>query len=194
MIEINLLSEESRQKRIKLGHFDPSLLKYLIPIAGAILIIINIYFIWVSLSYNSRLSAVEKKWNSLEKQRKEVEEFRKTGIALNSKEELINKINDQRILFSQKLNRLSMDLPSGVWFSELDMSKNKFELRGSAVSVKKDEISLINAFLEKLKQDEDFFKDFSSISIDSLKSRNISSQEIVDFLISGKLKEVKNKR
>ena len=89
----------------------------------------------------------------------------------------------------KKLNRLSLDLPSGIWFNEISANlKKEFILRGSVVSLKKEEMLLINQFIDNLKKDTDFFKDFSKLEMTSAQSGEIGGYEVNDFVISGVLK------
>jgi len=100
----------------------------------------------------------------------------------------IKQLTDQRIDWAQKLNQLSLKLPSGIWFTSISISPSSLTLSGSVVSLQKQEMALIKRFMDSLKNDKDFFKDFSSLELSSVKTRTIVTYEVVDFNLIGNLK------
>lgn len=189
MIKINLLSEElkSKPRRIAEG-FELKQILYLIAILFGIIIIIHIYLIGVLIAKNSQVGSLNNKWQRLGSQRKTLEDFRKEYEGLSSDAAIIRKLATSRIAWSEKLNRLSLDLPSGVWLNELSFKQKDFVLKASAVSLQKEELTLINKFVDNLKNDTDFFKDFSSLELGPVQRRAVGSYDIVDFDLQAKLK------
>jgi Tfp pilus assembly protein PilN len=93
-----------------------------------------------------------------------------------------------RINSSMVLNRLSLDLPGGVWFNELTLNNKELIIQGSVFSFKKEEVGQINKFIDNLKQDSGFFMNFDKIELGAMQARTIAGYEVVDFTISGTLK------
>jgi Tfp pilus assembly protein PilN len=189
MIEINLLPAELKSKSRKIAEsFELKQILYLIPILFGVIIIIHIYLLAVLITKNSQISSLNNKWQQLGPQRKTLEDFREEYEGLSSDAAIIRQLVTSRIAWSKKLNRLSLDLPSGVWFNELLFRQKEFILKASTVSLQKEELTLINKFMENLKNDTDFFKDFSSLELGPVQRRTVGSYDIVDFDLQAKLK------
>jgi ligand-binding sensor protein len=94
----------------------------------------------------------------------------------------------KRITWADKLNKLSLYLPSGVWITDISVTSKDFILKGSVISLVKDELTLINTFLDRLKADKEFFINFENIELSSIERRGVGSYEVADFTLNGKLK------
>lgn len=188
MIEINLLPEEQKIKKVSDNQFN-FILSFVIVALFIILILINIYVISFATIKNIQLSNLNKKWQALEPERKKVEELREQTGILSQDAKAIQQFIQKRISCSDKINKLSMLLPTGVWFNEISLNANKdFVLKGSVVSLKKEEMSLINLFLTNLKQDKTFFGDFQALDLSSVQRRILGGYEVVDFVFTGSMK------
>lgn len=189
MIEINLLPEELKlrpkkeSKKIETRQF----LRFL-PVVCAIIVIIHIYLALVLVVKISQFRISEKKWQQLKPEKRLLEEFQKKSALLSSDAQAIEQLTEQRIIWAEKLNRLSLDLPAGIWFNEISLLAKSFNLKGSAVSTAKAEITLINKFLNNLKNDHVFFGDFINLELGSVQVRMVSVREVVDFILTGTLK------
>ncbi|MDP2943654.1 MAG: PilN domain-containing protein [Candidatus Omnitrophota bacterium] len=187
MIEINLLPEELKVKKVvnKKLNFTIYLSTGLLLI---ILVIINLYVVSLSTAKNIQLTILAKKWESLAPQRQKVEEMREQSDIVSQDIKAIQQVTARRILWSGKLNKLSLLLPSGVWVNEISLNNKNFILRGSAVSLKKEEMSLINLLLSSLKEDKQFFSNFNSLDLTSVQRRQVGGYEVADFILTGSLK------
>jgi Tfp pilus assembly protein PilN len=190
MIEINLLPEELKAE---LKKYTPSpLLKQTRAIAFLILgllAFLHLGLMGILAAKSVQLNALNTQWRTLQPKLKLVQEFKSEGTAsfqsINSIQQLVFK----RLAWSKKLNRLSLNLPSGVWLNEISVTlKKEFILKGSVVSLKKEEMFLINQFIDNLKKDADFFKGFSKLEMSSAQSEEIGGYEVNNFVISGVLK------
>jgi len=190
MIEINLLPQELKTKGGKgfLDFLPQKQLRNLIPWGIGLLICLHVCLIAINFTRGRQLRLLNDQWRRLEPQRKALETFNKEYDVLSADTNKIQRLTAQRALWSEKLNKLSLKLPSGVWFTELSISGQNFVLKGSAVSLNKQEMALINNFLDKLKADPGFFKDFKSLELTSVKRRTLGGYDIVDFIFSGALK------
>jgi hypothetical protein len=78
---------------------------------------------------------------------------------------------------------------AGHWaFEELSFQQKAFLLRGTVVSLEHEEITLINTFIDALKKDPAFFKEFASFEITSFQTRILGGYDTVNYVLSGTLK------
>ncbi len=187
MIEINLLPEELRQKKHHLG-LEPDSLLYLIPLAFGILIAVHIYLVAASVIAGYQLRSLGNKWNALEPQRKMVENINKEYTGFTRDSAAIRQLLKDRVIWSEKLNLLSLDLPPGIWFNEINISEKGFSVKGSVFSLTRQELGQIKKFLDNLEKDRNFFVNFADLELGPVQKVSIGSYEVAEFTINGKLK------
>ena len=187
MIEINLLPEELKTKTKKINIKSQYFL-YLIPLAFGILIFMHLYLSAVGIIKNYQFSALNNKWKKLQPQREMLKNLSKEYEVLSADAKVIQQLNIRRLNWSEKLNKLSLDLPSGIWFNEIALSRKDFILKGSVISLQKQEMSLINKFIDNLKKDAAFFKDISDLELSSAQIKAIGGYDVFDFILTAKLK------
>ena len=68
---------------------------------------------------------------------------------------------------------------------DLVLDQKNMVLKGSVVSLQKEEFNLINGFIDSLKKDYGFIKDFNSLELSSIQRRVIVAYDIVDFILTG---------
>ncbi len=191
MIEINLLPVELRSKATKKAEpvksqgKQPLFLLLIIPALFVILVIFHIYMAIAGGANNAQLRALEDKWKGLGQRRDEVAAFKKDYDAAVLANNTIQQLIDQRVNYAEKLNKLSLYLPKGVWFVDLVFDQKNMVLKGSVISPQKEELILINKFIESLKKDQGFIKDFYSLELSSIQRRVIASYEVMDFILTG---------
>ena len=191
MIEINLISEELRPKAASkqaFKGFDLRYVLYAIPAVFALLIILHIAFGAMAVVRYYQFSALDKKWKGMEPKRKILDDFNKEYAVYSQDEKLIKQFIEKRIDWTQKLNRLSLDLPSGIWFTDISGNPKELYIRGSVVSVERLEMSLIKKFIEALKADASFFKDFTSVDLGQLENKTVAGYDITEFNLKGVLR------
>jgi len=188
MIEINLLSGEPKAVKAGKISIESKYFVYSIPLAFAVLLLAQTCLLTVGIAQAIQYNSLKGKWDKLIPQREELNNLKKNYEVSTSNAKLIQELNNRRISWSQKINRLSLDLPSGIWFNELQVSRKDFILKASAVSIRKEEMSLIKKFMDTLKGDTNFMKDLSSVELSSVQKRQIGAYDAVDFILSAKLK------
>jgi Tfp pilus assembly protein PilN len=199
MIEINLLPEELKVKTrsknselvtVKKGASlnQDKLFIYAIPVVLALCMLVNFYFVAVAIYKNSQLISLNRKWLNLEPQKKILDEFNTEFYSGSQNAAFAKLLTSQRILWAQKLNKLSLNLPSGIWFNDLAINGKNITIQGSVISLQKEEVSLVNMLLDKLKKDADFSQDFSSFELSNMQNKNIGGYDIADFVLVGALK------
>jgi Tfp pilus assembly protein PilN len=189
MIEINLLPEELKNKANKVKK-DKALNQalYFIPALFGLLLIVHLCLAAVFLFRSYQINMLTCRWVSLEPQRKMLAQARQEYDVLSQDSRIVQQLESQRIIWAQKLNRLSADLPLGVWFTEAVLSYKECVLKGSVISLKKEEMSLVNKLIENLKKDTAFFKDFSLLDLGSVQMKTIGGYDVVDFVLKLSLK------
>lgn len=191
MIEINLLPAElkarPKSRKVSFGVGLKTLL-YVLPFVFCALIIAHILFAILGAMKNNRLGTLNKKLQILQPQIKELEGFGKEYVVSSEDKNIIQRLNEQRVGWSEKLNKLSLSLPYGIWFNELNVSGTDFTLSGNALSLQKKEMDLIREFMKNLKSDQAFIKDFTSLELGSFQHRDYIGHDVVEFMLSGKLK------
>ncbi len=189
MIEINLLPEELKNQAKK-AEKDKALKQalYFVPALLGLLFTIHLCLAAIFLFRGCQINALTGSWKSLEPQRKMLSQARQEYDVLSQDSRIVQQLETKRISWAQKLNRLSADLPSGVWFNEAALSYKECVLKGSVISLKKEEMSLVNKLIENLKKDAAFFKDFAGLELGSVQMRTIGGYDVVDFVLKLSLK------
>ncbi|MCM8789700.1 MAG: hypothetical protein NC916_01575 [Candidatus Omnitrophica bacterium] len=70
----------------------------------------------------------------------------------------------------------------------MSIEGKNFVLFGSVISLEKKEMSLLKDFIDSLKKDSGFFKDFSGLELTSVQTRQVGVYEVVDFTLQGALR------
>ncbi|MBM3254747.1 MAG: PilN domain-containing protein [Candidatus Omnitrophica bacterium] len=189
MIEINLLPEELKNKARKAEKekvFNQAL--YFMPWILGLLLFTHLCLACVFIFKSYQINSLTGKWRSLEPERKILSEARNEYELFSQDSRIVKQLESKYILWAQKLSRLSADLPSGIWFNGAVLSSKECTLKGSVVSLQKEEMSLVNKLIENLKNDALFFKDFSSLELSSVQMRTIGGYDVVDFILNVKIK------
>ena len=199
MIEINLLPEELRIKtkekapeQVKItggsSFSQDQLFVYAIPVLLVVLVLIHSYFAVVAVAKNGQLFSLNRKWMDLAPQKKILDEFSQEYSITSQDAVLAQLLIKQRVLWAQKLNDLSLNLPAGVWLNDIALAKQNITIQGSVISLKREELNLIKQLLDSLKADNEFFKDFASLELSNVQKRSAGSYEVADFVLQGILR------
>lgn len=181
MIKINLLPEELRKEDLtKSINFSDYII---FPIALiALAVILNLLFGALLLYKATRLDAAKKKWEAFYPSYKPVEELKNKIKQIDEKNAFFETVRGPQISLAMKLNSLSDNLANGIWFRKLKISSGgSIDINGTVVSLREDEVSILNKFISSLRQNEDFSKDFRDIEIKSLRNRTMNDLEVKDF-------------
>lgn len=187
MIEINLLPEELKIRRTK-SFNQKQYLIYLIPLFAGILILVHLYLGMVGISRYLKLKSLNKTWVALEPQRKKIASLKSQSEQSFGEGNIIQELVKKSVIWSKHLNRLSLDLPSGIWFNEIAISQKELVIKGTVVSLEKKEVDLINKFMSNLKNDQEFITDFNNLDLGAIQRKSIGSFEVVDFTLTAALK------
>jgi len=188
MIEINLLPHELRAARESRPGIQPKYLLYLMPAVAGIIIFIHFYLGLVSLYRIAQFKFLDAKWQRLAPEKKNIDELRRQYDLISQDAMVTHQLLSQRTEWSGKLNALSLSLPSGIWLSELSVSRKDVVIRGTALSLEKEGIGLVNKFMDGLKKNPGFMNDFVTLELVSVKSRPISGYDTDEFVLTAVLK------
>ena len=167
-------------------------------IISMIMLGLSIWFFILNSSSNSLISSRGVIINEINT---EINELKKEGqINLAKKNiESLYKLEHERIFWVNKLQTLADITPINMAITELEFNKKKFSI--SAVTRLGDdskEFDVIEYFIELLKKNEYFSKDFTSIKFSNSERINSRGAEIftfkVDCLLKSKSKRTKKKR
>jgi len=187
MIEINLLPEELRPRQVKFI-IPPEIFLLIILSVFSLLVIIHLYLgarlLFKSLHYRS----LNRQWVQLESQRKMADEWKQEHKVNSQHSEYVRGLISQRVTVSDKMQILSDALPKGIWFNRLSLKQKEFLLEGSVISLKKDQMSLLNLFLNFLNKDKRFSKDFVRLELGRMSMRTLGGYPVMDFVLEGGLK------
>lgn len=170
-------------------------------IFGAISFIMVGLSVWFLILNSSSNSLISSRKAIIDEIKTEINELKKEGqINLAKKNiESLYKLENERVFWVNKLQTLADITPINMAITELEFSKKKFSI--SAVTRLGDdskEFDVIEYFIELLKENEYFSKDFTSIKFSSSERINSRGNEIftfkVDCLLKSKSKRAKKKR
>jgi len=197
MIEINLLPEELRNKVVKpkkseaaagAAGLEPKHFILFIPLVFGVLICVQLIVGILGLAKSVQAHMLDGKWRSLESGRKVLQEFNDKYSFVSEDSRTVQQLTRARVSWSEKLNSLSLNLPSGVWFEELLINSKELVLQGAVVSLNKEELSLIKQLIDNLKNDPAFFKDFTNLEMGSAKKKTFGSYDVTEFTLNASLK------
>ncbi|MBM3243902.1 MAG: PilN domain-containing protein, partial [Candidatus Omnitrophica bacterium] len=160
----------------------------IIPAVFLILILTHIYFLFTGLIGGIQLNSLKTRWDNASVERKALDEFNAEYLFISADAKDIQKFLSERINWSEKLNKLSLSLPEGIWLEHISATGKDFYLKGKAVSLDKSEVSLIRNYVEGIKGQPQFIKNFSSLEITSIQKATKGSYEVADFSLTGSFK------
>ncbi|MBF0385253.1 MAG: PilN domain-containing protein [Candidatus Omnitrophica bacterium] len=194
MIDINLMPENLRKRRkgkLLPGGFKIPL-EVVIGIVGALLMLIvlaHIYLLAVNLSQLGKQKILESKKKGLAPAKENVDAVIAEMRVFQDKKKAMESINgENEILWSQKLNLLSNNIPRGVWLKKVAFNGEVLFIDGSAISRQNEEMLNAQSLVTNLKKDGEFLKQLKDLEVGSIQRRVTGAGGIADFLITVKLK------
>jgi len=199
MIEINLLPEEYRAKKSVFQKIDLSGIDFKkVPVAKiatmslAALVLFHMLLFLTGISSRAYLGILTRKYEKLLPQKREADALRDESEYITKKVKTIDGLMVKRFSWARKLNSLSDSLTPGVWLSELYYDETVTEkaavrylvLSGYASKMGEEGTALVGRFIQSLKDNREFYSDFSAIELGSIKSDKWDDQEIMRFTIT----------
>jgi Tfp pilus assembly protein PilN len=197
MIEVNLIPEGLRKKKrsssspAAAGGSKSVLFLQIGTVVFFYIIVHALLHLWYHQQAGKKLR-LKREWDALAGQKKEADDLLVELKDLQAKKKSIEEVTGlSRILWAQKLNEISNELPRGVWLKEISFDEGTFLIHGSAISRHEAEMLNVHKFLGNLKKNKSFQRDFSDIDLGVIKSREIENTPVADFTIILDLKKPK---
>ena len=202
MIEINLLPEELRKRRIELPEIS------FLPIIIAFLGIVIIAHLLLGLSINLKtksLRRLEKRWQEVLPDKENADKFKHELTVMRTKIDTIDNLIQSRTSWAKKLSDLSDAMIPSVWLNRLWLEKRvvlqkpeageseegstepkrvivkTLHLNGSVVATGGEGTATIGTFIKSLKNNEEFFADFKEIESAFIQRSQLKDIEVMDF-------------
>jgi Tfp pilus assembly protein PilN len=196
IININLVPS-SLQKRKKAQFVDQVLrqvpLEIIIGIIGGVVIFLLFVHFFLQIAIFVQLGShtqLKDEWTSMAPHKERIDIIMSELQVLRKKISEIDSVTiAKRILWSEKLNIISDDIPSGVWLEKISLKRDIFHIEGNAVSRLNDEMLSVSSFSSILKSCDRFMLGFDSVDVGSIQRRNINSVGAANFIISAKINE-----
>ncbi|MCA9399875.1 MAG: PilN domain-containing protein [Candidatus Omnitrophica bacterium] len=155
-------------------------------VGGVLLILIGVHIIFIVLiaSKFAHHESLKKEWAAIKPTKDKVDTIITEMKALQKSYKSITEISgEDGIRWSRKLNNISDSLPRGVWLRKIAINEESFNIQGSAISKRADEMINVHTFTSALKQQKGFMDDFSQFDLGSIQRKTISNTEIAEFSI-----------
>lgn len=196
-MQINLLPEQFRKRSTQelLQDFQRLILKFVFVwlILGGLWVI----FMLKIIGFKQKLIEVEETWKNTRPVLVERDLLIQQKKASNEFLTFLKQHTKRDIFWSEKLTGLSRLVPEEVWFNEISFRKEKKEeqenafldILASVGYLKSDEAMLdkMNDFIERLKKDNLFFKDFQNLSLFEI-TKAQDKEKFMNFKLSLLLK------
>lgn len=119
----------------------------------------------------------------------QTESLQKAGINLSKKDiESLFDIESMRILWAKKLQSLSQTTPNDMAITELTYRNNRLVISAiSKIHGNEKEFSVVDKFIQKLNNTEEFSEDFKTIKFLSSERLVVRNQDILTFKIEAQL-------
>ncbi len=194
MIEINLVPAESRKKKKKSllpGGFNIPL-EVVIGIGGGLvmlLVCIDIFLVVFNVSKIGEHKKLKAEWEQILPAKENVDQVMNQMRDYQAKVKSIEDLTTlNQIIWAEKLNILSDQIPRGVWLKKVAISDGMFFVSGSAISRQKKEMISVHTFTANLKDSDRFLNGFKDFELGSIERGNVSDTDVADFLITIKIK------
>jgi Tfp pilus assembly protein PilN len=90
--------------------------------------------------------------------------------------------------WSRKLNTISDSLTKGLWLRNVVLDKNALTIEGSVISRNQSEVMTVGNFVDSLKKEEAFMRDFAGLEVNSIQRSKKGNTDVANFVITAKFK------
>ncbi len=202
--------KEQTAKRANMPKVDLRSLPFLKILAGvAVVLVILHVLLLLAASFGKRnVISLSAKYNAILPKKKESDVLKANAGTLRNKVNVINELMVNRFSWAKKLNALGDSVTPGIWLSQLEYEEKSVEAQQSAPRGKKQAsgpqmtvekylivsgyassmgeqgTAQVGKFIKGLKDNGDFYSDFSDIQLGSIKTDRIENQEVMSFKIT----------
>ncbi len=187
MIQINLLPEEMRRRKGPQLKLDIRNSKVKMIAAGSAIGTLVLLILFLSLGTSIRKGQTRRllaREQAIRAQKSEAETVNNEVTLLRTKISTLDQIAKQEFFWAEKLNRISDLVLPGIWLTRIHTdSENRLIIEGSVVSKNEEAMASVGKFMKDVREDNDFFRDFANIKLESVQRKNIDDRDVVDFKI-----------
>lgn len=185
-----------------------------------LLIGIQVILFLIGIYTKNNLDYVSKRITDISPQKQEADRLKVQADKITRKVGAINELMGNAFSWSKKLNDLSDSVTPGIWLSELSYEERASEISvdddsssansgrrtnskkkvkkifkyliisGYASSMGEQGTALIGKFIQSLKDNRNFYSDFDSIELGSIKSAKFEAHEVMSFKITCLFREM----
>jgi len=189
MIEINLLPEKMRKKKLTYLKLDIKQMGEFKMLAGGVvlgvLVLLFLVFLIGSGVRKKQVLGLMREEEALRPQKVQADAVNKEASMLRVKMAALDEITGRRFLWAQKLNELSGLVLPGIWFTRIHTDSNeRLIIEGSVISKEEKAMASVGKFMKNIKENKSFFKDFKDIKLETVQRKNIDKRDVVDFTIA----------
>ena len=189
-IVINLNKAESAETRIERVKERGRWI--LFSIIFALLIGANVRVGMISVGYNS---IIDKKKTEISRLKQEINNLQSQGKNL-SKYDILSfaDLEQDRFLWAQNMEKMGKVTPDDIAITGLRYKREKLLIFGIALTFEdRKDFEIIDEYVQTLRNDKEFSKNFSRIKYVGHNKVNIRGQDIIRFEIEAKSKKTKRK-
>ena len=215
MIELNLLPEELKKKKKRIELPEIPFIPIGLVLIGTLVVIQLLLSGWIAIT-RAQISSLEKTWQELAPKKTELDSIKKRISTTSKKAQVIEYLIDKRMSWARLLGELSDSVTNDVWLTSLsydekieapeketsrDSSKNKIKskpktyktstltISGSASGKGEEGTAYIARFIQSLKNNKDFFKNFSDVELVSIKQGSVADLDVMNFKLACRFKQ-----
>lgn len=191
MIEINLLPEELKKTKKEAPFSLPAgvdldaVKKKALWLFAGLLVFIAVLPAGGIFIRDSQMKMMARKEKKILPKVSELQKLNEETSVLKTRASIINELTKRRFLWAQKLNELSdLTLPC-LWFTRIYTDGSSgLVIEGSVVSANEEEMANVGKFIKAIKEDDEFFKYFKNIKLETVQRKTKYTTDVVDFKIA----------
>ena len=158
---------------------------------GGICFLFIAYLLWFGF-INYRMNyIIENRQQTIDQIEQDTKELKESGKINLSKIDIktLNKFEDKRMFWAPKLIALSEITPEDMSITRLNFENKKLEISAiSKIDEGEKDMKIVQQFMKKLEENEEFNKDFKQIKFDSSERTKAKGQEVLSFTVKARLK------
>ncbi len=188
-MRIDLLPESEASKKLEQQMI---IRKAIYGLIGSLILIgsITIYFAIDMNLKRAKFLKLEGKYQRYVNLKRDVQTLKEDIQYLNKEFELIDSLF-KKFYWSEKLLLLSQLMPQEIWLKKLEIDQEgEIKMRGFLLPPQAEErpISVLSEFIKRLQENDNFFRDFSEITLIDVKSVTSNEKEVFEFNMNLRLK------
>ena len=149
------------------------------------------YFGWFAFINNRMDYIIENRQETIKEIIERTEKLKKEGKINLSKLDIktLNKLENKRMFWAPKLIALSEITPDRMAITGFEYDHKRLKISAiSSVDKTEKDFDIVEDFMNRIDQNQEFNKDFKDIKFESMEKSNAKGNEVLSFTIQAKLK------